>query len=224
MLCVIDNPASETGPQRFKWWPDWRGKYAAVIACGPSAKSADLSPLKDRVKVIAIKEAYDLAPFADVVYGCDYPWWEFRRGLPQFNGLKLSWDPRTPAAYPGVQGIQIRDKTLDLVTLDQPGSIGSGRNSGFQALNLAAQFGAKGIALIGFDMTARDGVHFYGRNNWANSNNPDHSSFHRWLQAFGRAAPMLRDRGFDIVNCSPRSVLECFRRSSIEQALAAWGV
>jgi hypothetical protein len=52
------------------------------------------------------------------------------------------------------------------------GVVGGGGNSGFQAVNLAAQFGASRIILIGFDMTDRGGKHWYGRNHWPMSNNP----------------------------------------------------
>ena len=42
--------------------------------------------------------------------------------------------------------------------------IGGGGNSGFQALNLALQWGARKIILVGFDLTDENGLHWYGRN------------------------------------------------------------
>jgi uncharacterized Rossmann fold enzyme len=42
---------------------------------------------------------------------------------------------------------------------------------------LAAQLGAKTILLIGFDMTDSAGVHWYGRNNWEQANNPTQDCF-----------------------------------------------
>lgn len=103
------------------------------------------------------------------------------------------------------------------------GVVGGGGNSGFQALNLAIQFGARRVILVGFDMSDRGGAHWYGRNRWSGSGNIDETGFRRWIAALDRAAPILAARGVDVVNASPASVLTCFRKASIAEALAKWG-
>lgn len=100
------------------------------------------------------------------------------------------------------------------------GIIGGGGNSGFQALNLAVQFGAKDIALAGFDMDDRSGKHWYGRNGWAGANNPDHTNFVRWVKAFEDAAAVLAARRVSVVNLSPSSALRCFPFTTPEKAFA----
>jgi hypothetical protein len=105
---------------------------------------------------------------------------------------------------------------------DRLGVIGGGGNSGFQALNLAVQFGARRIILIGFDMSDAGGVHWYGRNNWQMANNPNSSNFMRWTAAFDRAAPVLEQAGVEVVNAAPHSALRCFKRTSVADALKAW--
>jgi hypothetical protein len=102
----------------------------------------------------------------------------------------------------------------------EPGTIGAGGNSGYQALNLAVQWGARKIILIGFDMTDRSGVHWYGRNRWIGANNPDQSNFKRWIAAFEKAAPVLRDMGVSVVNVSRDSALGCFPKMALDDALA----
>jgi hypothetical protein len=102
---------------------------------------------------------------------------------------------------------------------EKVGVIGGGGNSGFQALNLAAQFGADRILLIGFDMTDRSGVHWYGRNKWPMANNPDQSNFTRWLGAMDRAAPELARRGVRVINANPASAITAFPRMSLRQAV-----
>ncbi len=205
------------------WWPDWRGQAAAIIASGPSAKHTKISLLRDRVRVLAIKENHELAPWADVVYGCDRAWWRNKQGLRDFTGLKMSQAGELTATFPDIRIVKV-DNRNDKILLDKPNSVGSGGNSGFQALNLVAQFGANRILLIGFDMHDRSGVHWYGRNNGPGRSNPSEHNFKRWRAAFEGSAGMLKERGIDVVNASLISRLTCFRVAKADAALAEWGV
>jgi hypothetical protein len=202
-------------------WPDWRGECIAIIASGPTAKKANVGQLRDRIHVVAIKKSVELCPWAEIVYGCDPAWWFHRKGLPDFHGLKLSNDLGACKTF-GLQHVDIDRKTDGLLS-GGCGRVGSGGNSGFQALNLVVQFGAVGILLVGFDMHG-EGAHWYGRNNWLNANNPDRWNFIRWKKAFDFAAPELKKRDIDVVNASPNSELNSFRRATIEQALQDWGL
>ena len=207
-----------------EWFPDWTDKPCVIIATGPSAKRANLDPLRGKFSVIAIKEAaVDLAPWADVVYGCDAAWWVHRRGLPNFRGLKIAWDWSVGTRFPDVHLIKIREtkprQFVDRILTDTPGVIGGGCNSGFQALNLAVQFGAKRIVLIGFNLA---GKHYYGRNEWPKAGNPDESSFDHWRKIYEANAPLLKSLGVDVVNATVASTLSCFRHVPLEQIAAEW--
>jgi hypothetical protein len=158
----------------------------------------------------------------DVVYGCDAAWWRFRRGLPEFNGLKICYAGNGLADFPDIRRVKIPHAGVDDLLFDEIGTIGAGGNSGFQALNLAVQFGARKIVLVGFDMTDRSGVHWYGRNRWPMSNNPADHNFKRWIGAFEKAAPVLGQMGVEVVNASPHSALQCFPKKSIAEALHEW--
>jgi hypothetical protein len=213
------------------WFPDWSGKAAAIVASGPSAKLANLSLLRGKMPVLAIKESYELCNWADVVYGCDPAWWKFRAGLPKFAGTKVSWEGSNLSQYPDIRNIKLdasQDRVFPIekrqyrMVFDNPGVIGGGGNSGFQAVNMAVQFGAKKLVLIGFDMHDRSGVHFYGRNYWSGANNPDETCFVRWRRHFDRAAADLEMQGVEVINATPNTALTCFRRGTIEQAIAGW--
>lgn len=204
-------------------WPDWKGDSVAIIASGPSAKKAGVEFLKGRTRVIAIKKSYELAPFADVVYGCDGPWWRSVNGLKEFKGLKLAYDQSVCNEY-GLQRVEIPVPKSDDLMFDKIGTVGAAGNSGFQALNLALQFGAKQILLVGFDMHGRSGEHWYGRNHWAGGNNPTHDNYRRWVKGFEGSAKTIADRGFEVINASPMSELKCFKKMSIEDALKVWGL
>jgi hypothetical protein len=218
------NTAAELGPSRFPWWKDWRGECVAIIASGCSAKAAKIDVLRNRIHVVAIKENVNLCPWADVVYGCDWPWWRHRRGLPDYKGLKLSYANQAHSHFADVHKVEIKDARLDKLMTDEPGTIGSGGNSAFQAVNIVVQFGVAAILAIGFDMHGRSGAHWYGRNNWDGGNNPSEQNYRRWIRAFNGIAPDLSARRIDMVNASPDSALVCFERKSIEQALRAWGL
>lgn len=213
------------------WFPDWTGRACAVVASGPTAKKENLELLRGNMPVIAIKETYELCNWCDVVYGCDAAWWKFRAGLPKYNGLKVTWDGANLNQYPDIKKIKI-DASQDRIypverrqyrmVFDTLGIVGGGGNSGFQAVNLAVQFGAKKIVLIGFDMHDRSGVHWYGRNGWTGGGNPDETCFRRWRLDFDRAAADLEMIGVEVINATPNTALTCFRRGTIEQVIAGW--
>lgn len=200
-------------------WPDWTGETAIIIASGPSLKKQDVELCRSRGKVIAIKKCIELAPWSDVVYGCDGPWWRSVQGLMKFPGLKLAYEPTVCGPEWGIQKVQIPDPKCNSFLFDKVGTVGAGRNSGFQAVNLAAQFGATRIILLGYDMQGEVGAHWYGRNNWMQANNPDAYSYLNWKRAFEAAAPALRDRGVEVINASRETALTCFRRMPIGEAL-----
>lgn len=205
------------------WYLDWSGREVAIIASGPSAKKAGIAALRGKLPVIAIKENVELAPWADVVYGCDSAWWKKRLGLPEFKGLKVSWkgdNTHPPPPYPDLRLVDITVHKDDLI-FEPLGRVGSGGNSGFQALNLAVQFGAKRILLIGFDMNDRSGAHWYGRNYWPQANNPTEDNFRKWIRAFHVAAPKLKERGIEVLNASDSSALTFFRRCKVEEFVSS---
>lgn len=207
------------------WYLDWTNREVAIIASGPSAKKSGHAALRGKIPIIAIKENVEIAPWADVVYGCDAAWWKNRQGLPEFKGLKVTWKGDTihpPPPYSDIRRVEIDACSNELSF--QAGKLGSGGNSGFQALNLAVQFGAKRILLIGFDAHDRSGVHWYGRNNWPQANNPDENNFRRWRIAFELATPKLRDAGVEVFNASDSSALKCFERHKVESAMAVWKI
>jgi hypothetical protein len=218
----VTRPVTAAGLAQFKWWEDWRGQAVAIVACGPSAVPADVALLQNRIPVLAIKEAHTrLTPWCDVVYGCEAPWWQHVKGLPDYHGLKIAWS-QAQIAFHGIHRFHIKDKTLDRILLEEPGIIGAGGHSGFQALNIAAQFGAARILLIGFDLHAKGGVHFYGRNTWQRANNPDGFAFLRWIAGLERAAVDLKHAGIEVVNASAGSAVKGFVHMTIQQAIEAW--
>lgn len=205
------------------WFPDWKDKYVAVIASGPSTNKADVELMKGRLPVVAIKKNVEIAPWADMVYGCDDPWWRHMHGLPDYKGLKVRYSLGVSNRPSGFHYIDVRT-TADKLIFETPGLVGSGGNSGFQVVNLLAQIGVRGMLLIGFDANPKSKVHWYGRNNWTNANNPDLHNFRRWQIAFTNAARQLEACRIEVINASRFTVLDCFPYLTVEDALKKWGL
>lgn len=98
------------------------------------------------------------------------------------------------------------------------GSVNGGGNSGFQALNIAVQFGCKRIVLVGFDMRLDRGVHWHGRHPQG-LNNPSDNLLVHWRRAFHKAAGTLADLGIEVLNASPVSTLTAFPIVSLREAI-----
>lgn len=166
--------------------------------------------------MIAVNNAYELAPFAEILYACDFAWWERHAGAAGFKGVKLCGDAK--AARRGwAEKIKIR-RNGDLLNLTEPGTVGWGGNSGFHALNLAIQFGARRILLLGFDMRVDLGLHWHGAHPQG-MNNPSAGNAERWRRALDDLSEVIAALGVEIVNCSPVSALRNYPKLSLPEAL-----
>jgi hypothetical protein len=181
------------------------------LATGPSLTQADVDAVRGKVDgVIAISDAIDLAPWADVLYSCDGRWWQWREGMPSYQGLKYGLkDDTAKWASHGVR----RLKHTGRVGLDvTPDAIRDGANSGYQAINLAVHFGATRIVLLGYDMR---GDHFFG-------SHPDKSkpNFSLCLSTFPTLLKPLAEAGVEVINCTRKTAITCFKQASLESVLA----
>jgi hypothetical protein len=202
---------------RPAWFPDWRGQRACIVASGPSAAACDLEAARGKARVCAVNESWRLAPWADALYGADGAWWERNKGVPAFTGLKVTQDSNAAAKYPGLMRVKMSE--VHRILVGEPGTIGYGGNSGFQALNLVVQWDATEIALVGFDMSVAKGVHWHGKHA-APANNPGPSNTAWWRQRLDDAAPGLAARGVRVVNCSPHSALTAYEKIPLGEWLA----
>jgi hypothetical protein len=169
--------------------------------------------------IIAVNDAYRLIPHADVLYACDGSWWNAHRGAMSFRGERWSSHGNNGRVRHNDKTEQAKQFGLLLAEgrdgagfcLD-PDAIHYGSNSGFQAVNLALQWGATQIILVGFDM---HGTHFFGRHPKGLRNTTNYKNF---IAAFAKAAKLL-PRGIDILNATPGSALRCFPMVSLHDAL-----
>lgn len=201
-----------------RWFQDWRGQTAVLVASGPSASDVPVEMARGRARFIAVNNSWRLAPWADILFACDVSWWRHARGAPEFVGLKLSTDQIAAREFEDVHKVGIK-RGDDRLELAEMGTVGWGGNSGFHALNLAVQFGAAKIILVGYDMTVSYGEHWHGRHP-DGMHNPTPGNVARWRRAVDAAAKVIPD-GIRVFNCSPISALQNYPKVTFEEAMAA---
>jgi hypothetical protein len=187
----------------------WPNSTIVCLATGPSLTPEDVNYCRGKAHVIAISDAYKLAPWADVLYSCDAKWWTWAHDhkrhprFAEFQGLKYALTAHS-ARFPGVQVLKNTGKD----GLERhPAGLRTGRNSGFQAINLAVHLGASRIVLLGYDM---GGKHFFG-------NHPDGSAppFADCIKRFTTLVAPLAELGIEVINCTRKTALTAFPQRSL---------
>lgn len=208
----------------------WPGCTMVILGGGPSLTEEDVRYVGERphlARTIAIKEAYLLAPWADVLYAADESWWRYYNGAPTFAGLKYSIEdwPVGDAHY-APDALALRRRTYPDVSLLrnsgnaglelEPTGLRTGHNSGFQAINLAVHLGATRVLLVGYDCWAGSD----GRQTWYTTKRPHLTSpYPVFMQSFGTIVEPLKAAGIEVINCSRRTLLRAFPQQPLEEVL-----
>lgn len=210
----------------------WAGETVAVLASGPS-----MSALRDSVqrlrgvcRVIAVNNQgirtqdhlgqwhEAIAPWADVLYAADRKWWwENRDEAEKFEGLRVSISQAGEAKLVLPFEVNILRNGGQHGYDDRPDHIRTGCNSGYQAVQLAAKFGAKRVLLVGFDMRASGRYqHWFGEHKWRANHRSPYCTF---LHMFNASAKVYAERGVEILNCTPGSALRCFDMADLNEVI-----
>lgn len=207
----------------------WEGETVAIIGGGPSLTQEDVDRCK-AFKTIAINNAYLLAPWADVLYFADPRWWGWHKDRPEFKafrGLKVTIEPTCSEVPDDIYALKNWDYIggfRDGLCLE-PTGLTTGRNSGYQGLNLAVLAGAKRILLLAFDMRFKDGDS-HCRLNHEGGHHPiknNENEFRAYAQKFSTTEHQLKNAGVEVINTSLNSKLETFRKESLESVVANQG-
>lgn len=142
--------------------------------------------------------------------------------MSEFKGDKFTCFRETCELYPALQFIECVNPGEGYEGCNRiitaPGYIGAGGNSGFQAINLAVQLGARRIVLVGFDMRVDNGVHWHGEHR-TELGNPGLDNVIKWRRILDEAAGDLAGMGIEIINASACSALTAYPIMSLEKAL-----
>ena len=174
-----------------------------ILGSGSSLTQDDVELLRGR-DVIAVNNAYQLAPWAKHLHAGDWAWWKAYN--PQFDGQK--WTISRLAA--GRWGATWLNPVSAHGLSDKPGTVAHGFNSGYQAINLAYHLGYSRVILLGYDC---GGSHWFGDHQ--TTPNPKAKDFARWIDAFNQMDTL----GMEVLNASRDTALTCFYRVKLEDVL-----
>jgi hypothetical protein len=181
----------------------WQGQTVVVIASGPSLTQADCDLVEQSgLTTVAVNNAWQYARFCDALYAGDLAWWVHYYSAVDIPAEK--WTLSQNAAQ--VFGIN-RHQSKRV----------KGYNSGLLAIEMALQFGAAKVLMLGFDASIEDGLHFHGAH--PGMGNPNKAGVQRWLGYFEALAKDYNN----IINCSRKTAITCFPRQSLEEALCEHG-
>lgn len=217
----------------IKWGrvsPKERHDKIIIIASGPSLEGFDFTRLIGKGHIICVNDSGNYVPFADSWFTLD-PWGLDGEQLPKrFKGKLYAAVPddygRRDAkiinyrTYPRLNitflhrlishnYIEQTSETAFVTGLSPDTSCINTGNSGFGALNLAYHMKPKKILLLGIDGTIG---YFYTK-----------KERNRPLTAlplmFKSTVAQLRQDNIQVINGSEKSVINCFPRYSIDEAL-----
>lgn len=194
-----------------------------VAAPGPSLVHAHLERFR-LPDVLAVTSAFLAVPHASHVYACDRKFWDEYAGQirARHPGAQLWAAADGRAHHAGVNTVDLADVPASRGSYapapdfcSEPGKIHSGRNSGYQAMNLAKLLGYSLLLLVGFDMRKVDEKqHFFGE--YSSVKLRRDSPYRDWIPHF-RTVTTSAD--FRIVNCTPGSAIDAFPMGRLEDFL-----
>lgn len=175
----------------------WQGQTVACIASGPSLTVADCEAVKiSGIPTIAVNNSWQRAPFASVIYAGDCAWWKAH--IKEIDIPAEKWSCSRSAV-----------NEFKVLHHSRCGAY----NSGLAAIELAIEFGAAKIILLGYDCTTKYGTHWHGDHTM--TANPNANKCNMWKKQFTR----LSKSRATIINCSRVTALECFIKKSLEEVL-----
>lgn len=195
-----------------------------LLGGGPSLTLEQVAKVRvaHHARCIAINNSYLLANWADICYFADSTWWLTHRARQEFidfAGQKCSiQDSMAKIEDDNVHILKNRDYPShgSGLSLD-PEAIVTGRNSAYQALNLAVLAGAKTIILLGVDgRPAKD-----GRSHWheGHPRPTPQAAYEEYRRAFSAAENEITAAGVRVINASPGSAVDSFEKMELTQAL-----
>lgn len=142
-------------------------------------------------------------------------WWRRSGGVPDFAGLKICADRIGVRSFSEIRSVRINLGNQGLE--HELGRVGNGGNSGFHAVNLAAQAGARRIILVGFDYNLDGGAHWHGKHP-AGLNNPTRFNVAKWRANLDAVADDLAAMKIEVINASAASTLSRYPKRSLREA------
>ena len=166
----------------------------AVLATGPSMSLEFARSVMWRCAVVAVSDAYKLAPWADAIASSDRAWW-----MANPEAMEMKCQKYCGITFDVPEGVTKFEGAL------------SGSNSGLLGLKVAVSKGAKKVLLLGFDM---GGTHYFGEHKPPLKNTKTER-----FAVFNEQFRRYRPKGVEIINCTPDSQLDAYPKKRLEECL-----
>ncbi|MDZ4253989.1 MAG: hypothetical protein U1A72_15575 [Sulfuritalea sp.] len=183
--------------------------------------------------MIAVNDAYLVAPWADICYFADARWWkwhtdgiakkwpwvsftaeEVKKAFAEFRGQKVTiFNTGMLVADPTV--FMLHNHGSDELS-EKPNGVHTGSNGGYQAINIAVLAGGNPILLVAYDMRFQQ-----GKSHSHNGHPLKHSesAYLGYANRFGSMLPQLKRLKVEVLNCTPGSAIKAFQFVPLEEAL-----
>ncbi len=193
----------------------WENATVYIVGGGPSLCGFDWELLRNK-KVIALNRAFEVLPWADVLYWTDsrfYTW--YKSDIDNFQGLCVTCEPVHKGSTKIIVLNAVRKSGIDL----RPGYICRARNSAAGGINLAVKLGAKRIYLLGVDLKELpDQSHWH--DGYSKFNVRTYPTGYQVMQEdFFILQKPLTEMGIEVWNANPNSSLRGYPKCSLESAL-----
>jgi hypothetical protein len=194
--------------------PGWNGETVFIVAGGTSVLNQNLNLLYGR-KVIAVNSSYEAVPWAAACFFADSRWWNVHKHKPAlagFQGLLVTCALHAK----GDRLLRVRRVMPPPGYTDDRSAVVANRTSLQGAMNLAGHLGARRLVLLGADMRRGDDgrTHHHAAHQW-----PNKTGNRTWdiqMQQLSLMVEPLKERGIEVVNCSPISRLPWWPTRTLE--------
>lgn len=173
------------------------------IASGPSLTEADCELVRQSgIKTVAVNDSWRIARFCDYIYAGDTKWWAVNHDKIDINAEKWTCS----------------DKAANTYKLHYHIAAGP-YNSGMRAIQFGISKGFKSIAILGYDCSLKNGIHWHGEHKEEKLRNPNDHKVLIWHDQFKRVSDNAKKQGVNIYNCSRYTELTCFELAKLEDVL-----
>lgn len=177
----------------------FEGKTVICVGGGPSLTDADCRTVEaSGYPIIAVNTSWLKVRSAQIIFAGDQAWWDHNTASIDVSAQRWTCNHSASMKH-----------NINLFRCK-----GRHWNSGLRAIELAEVEGAARVILLGYDCSIRKGVHHHGPH--PKTSNPTATVCASWKEQF---ANLARTTKIQIINCSRDTVLTCFERMELEEAL-----
>ena len=175
-----------------------KDNLVAIVATGPSLKEDVIDFISNKYNnIICVSNSYQKFNKALALVSSDGKWWDEYK--PEFHGEKYCLT--SPSTY------NLNPFTKTIYT---------SLNSGCLAIQIAREiYNFKEIHLFGYDMTSKNGDHYFGSHTGFLDNTTDHR-FEIFKNQFTIEKSNCDYYNIRVINYNPHSDLECFEKRHIK--------